>query len=120
MHIPCLTKKIAMNRVLLLTILLVTVLVGCAEQPTTAVLAVDGDRAMQGDDVDAAVEELAESASYPEKQQVLQLMHRANSKFSAGRFEEALTLVNQALQVDPHSVVAIQLRQRITDLLLRS
>ncbi len=47
-------------------------------------------------------------------------MHRANAEFEAGRFSEALNIVEDALQVDATSVAALELKQRITDILIRS
>ena len=58
--------------------------------------------------------------SYPEKAEVLRLMYRANTEFDAGRFNDSLEIVEQALQLDPTSVVALELKNRITEILLRS
>jgi Flp pilus assembly protein TadD len=58
--------------------------------------------------------------SYPEKPEVLRLMHAANTEFDAGQFNDALESVEQALQVDPTSVVALDLRGRIVEILRRS
>ena len=60
------------------------------------------------------------SDAYPEKSDVMRLMHRANTEFSAGRYNEALEIVEQALVVDPASVAAAELRDRIHAVLIRS
>ena len=58
--------------------------------------------------------------AYAEKFEVTRLMHRANIEFEEGRFNEALSIVEKALQVDPTSVAATELQHRIKDILIRS
>ena len=58
-------------------------------------------------------DETAESQAldtYPEKPQVKRLMYRAQIEFEAGRFNEALAIVEEALQVAPASVAAAELK----------
>ena len=68
----------------------------------------------------SAETEYSATETYPEKSEVTRLMYRANIEFEAGRFNEALVIVEKALSVDSHSVTASELRTRITDILIRS
>ena len=68
----------------------------------------------------SAENEYSATKTYPERSEVTRLMYRAEVEFEAGRFDEALVIVEKALSVDPQSVTASELKTRITDVLIRS
>ena len=107
------------------SILFGTFIVGCSEPESETVEPVTvSDPSVQssvdGDVEPEAVVSPAPQESYPEKPQVLRLMQGANTEFAAGRFNEALKSVEQALLVDPTSVAALDLKGRIVKILRRS
>lgn len=92
-------------------------LIGCAKPKTTSPLDIEPSA------VEATTEEVGTAAmpdAYPEKAEVIRLMHRANIEFDAGRYSDALEIVQMALAVDPASVAATALRDRINEILVRS
>jgi|GEM_PF-3371814 Flp pilus assembly protein TadD len=113
-------------------ILFGTLIIGCSEPESETVKPLaasepsvqsttDGDvKPDDGDREPEAVVSPSPQASYPEKPEVLRLMQGANTEFAAGRFNDALKSVEQALQVDPTSVVALELKGRIVEILRRS
>lgn len=58
--------------------------------------------------------------AYPEQPEVNRLLFLARDAMNSGQFEEALAIVENALQIDPASSRAKQMKQRITDILVRS
>ncbi len=99
-------------------LLLASIIAGCAKPISDLPSDVAQDAAVNSTDETAVTESNLEA--YPEKPEVTRLMHRANIEFGAGRFIEALAIVEKALQVDPTSVGATELKNRINDILIRS
>jgi hypothetical protein len=56
---------------------------------------------------------------YPEKAEVERLLSRARELERQHQFEEALALVNQALQADPGSPSATAMRRRLEEIVKR-
>lgn len=59
------------------------------------------------------------AAEYPEKTDVARLLSRAVVLESDGKFQEALSIVNEALAVDENSPRAVTYKQRLEDLIRR-
>ena len=102
-----------------------TLVIGCSEPApeTVAPVAANEPSVLSTADDDREPETAVPTPpqnTYPEKSEVLRLMQGANSEFAAGRFNAALQSVEQALKVDPTSVVALNLKGRIVEILRRS
>ena len=79
--------------------------------------------ALQSTDAVGGSSDIAVGSStetYPEKPDVLRLMHTANTQFQSGQFQAAQTIVDQVLQLDPSSPAALNLKKKIDDILVRS
>lgn len=61
--------------------------------------------------------ESTKPTTYPEKTEVERLLVRAGEFQQQGEFEKALTLVKEALQVDPNSPSATVLRTSLEDIM---
>jgi len=59
----------------------------------------------------------ATSTSYPEKVEVERLLVRAGEHQQNGKFEQALALVKEALQLDPSSPSATALQSKLEDII---
>ena len=105
-------------RKFLAVLLLASILAGCAKPTSDLPSDVAQDAAVDSTDETAVTDPNLEA--YPEKSEVTRLMHRANIEFEAGRFTETLAIVEKALQVDPTSVAATELKNRINDILIRT
>lgn len=109
-----------MNRPFALMILLG--FVGCANDAQTppSSTKTTNEISSTGDlDAGRSLPEVRPELAYPEKNEVLRLLVRATALESDGRFEDALTVVNQALTVDLNSPRASELKARLEELLRR-
>ena len=109
-----------MYRPLVLAILLG--FVGCAHDAPTSPSATKANNeslSIGGLDAGRSLPEDSPELAYPEKKEVLRLLVRATTLESNGRFEDALTVANQAVAVDPNSPKANELKARLEELLRR-
>ena len=96
--------------------ILVVFVAGCARTDVPTVVAPDNS-------VSSASEHSVESTkpiTYPEKTEVDRLLVRAGEHQQQGEFDKALTLVKEALQVDPNSPSATAMRTTLEDILRKS
>lgn len=56
---------------------------------------------------------------YPEKNEVLAILHRARELKQKSQFQPAMELVTQALAVDPHSPAATSMERELAEILKR-
>ena len=96
--------------------ILVVFAAGCARTDVPTVVALDNS-------VSSAPEHSVESTkpiTYPEKTEVDRLLVRAGEHQQQGEFDKALTLVKEAIQVDPNSPSATAMRTTLEDILRKS
>lgn len=96
--------------------------VGCANDAQTSPSATETTTEISSTgDLDAgrSLPDVSPELSYPEKNEVLRLLVRATALESDGRFEDALTVANQAVAVDPNSPRASEMKARLEELLQR-
>lgn len=106
-------------RSVLLGVLLAAPLCGCGESSR-----LEPSRILRSDSATIRSESPTSNPSevgtvYPEKADVERLLHQARELESQGRFETALSVVNQALQFDGHSPAATTLRNRLEEIIRR-
>ncbi|WP_442511101.1 tetratricopeptide repeat protein [Novipirellula sp. SH528] len=96
--------------------------VGCANDASTPPSAAETTTGISSTgDLDAgrSLPEVSPELVYPEKSEVLRLLVRATTLESDGRFEDALSVANQAVAIDPNSPKASELKARLEELLRR-
>ena len=105
-------------RPLLPVLSLAAVVVGCSRTPLTINVSVTQT---SPDAAAASAPPVSQPAelTYPEKSEVEALLYRARELRQKGKFESALTLVNQALQYDPHSPAATALKTELEEIIKR-
>ena len=103
---------------LLSGLILATMVAGCSHTPQTINVSVTETHSEKAA---ASAPPLSQpnGTSYPEKSEVEALLYRARELQQKGQFESALTLVNQALQYDPHSPAATALKTELEEIIKR-
>ena len=107
-----------MYRVLALT--LFASLLSCAAKTSSGSKEVSSRGSTPTLGPDSPISDSNLTLQYPEKAEVMRLIVRATALESNGRFQDALSLANQALAVDPNSPTAIELKGRLEELLRRA
>ena len=93
--------------------------VGCVNDAKTTPSAIKTTTGIysNGDgDAGRSSPQVSPELAYPEKNELLRLPVRATTLESNGRFEDALTVANQAVALDPNSPKASELKTRLEEL----
>lgn len=103
-------------RPILLAVLFAAAFCGCTESPrpeppkVSSPISKTGTESLPPNPVEAG-------ATYPEKADVERLLHQAREFESQGKFETALSVVNQALQFDAQSPAATTMRNHLEEII---
>jgi hypothetical protein len=93
--------------------------IGCSHGPVNILVTVTPSSSSSSPAPANSIE-TNQPAAYPEKPKVDRLLTRARDIEQSGQFTNALSIVNQALAIDPHSPSATALKNRLEEIIRRS
>ena len=97
----------------LLIMLFLAVIAGCAKTESPVVITSSSNAPLSKEQSPESIKPV----NYPEKTEVERLLARAGEHQQQGEFDKALTIVKEALQVDPNSTSATAMRTNLEDIL---